>query len=159
MVEIVIVLAFGIGVVAGLRAFTPLMLIAGFAYCGWIDLSTTNFSFMASVVTLGITTALAFGEYVGDVLPSTPKRTSPPALIARILTGALSGACLCAAVNRSTVIGASGGALGAVAGAFGAYNLRKYIVERLKLKDILVAIPEDIFAIGLGATILLILIK
>jgi uncharacterized membrane protein len=47
---------------------------------------------MGSTVAVIIFTLLAVVELVADQLPSTPSRTAPPGLIARIVLGGLSGA-------------------------------------------------------------------
>jgi len=83
-------------------------------------------------------------------LPSTPSRTAPPGLIARILTGGLSAAVVAAAGGRDARIGAALGALGGVAGAFGGYQLRTGLVRALRVPDFVIAILEDIVAIGGG---------
>jgi uncharacterized membrane protein len=45
-------------------------------------------------------------------------------------------------VNQLLVIGALLGGAGAVAGTFGGYTVRKNLVGRLKIKDVLVAIAK-----------------
>jgi uncharacterized membrane protein len=40
--------------------------------------------------------------------------------------------------------------LGAVIGTLGGYQVRKNLVKALNVKDIFVAIPEDLIAIGLA---------
>jgi uncharacterized membrane protein len=47
-------------------------------------------------------------------------------------------------------IGAALGGLGALLGAFAGYELRKCLVAGLNVKDIFIAIPEDLIAIGLA---------
>jgi uncharacterized membrane protein len=42
------------------------------------------------------------------------------------------------------------GGIAAIIGAFTGYNIRKRLVPVLGTKDIAVAIPEDLVAIGLG---------
>jgi uncharacterized membrane protein len=71
-------------------------------------------------------------------------------LIARIVTGGLSGACLYASAGQSWLPGAALGGIGAVLGTFGGYQVRTRLVGALKVKDIFVAIPEDLVAIGLA---------
>jgi uncharacterized membrane protein len=71
-------------------------------------------------------------------------------LITRILTGAFSAACLWASSGRFLLTGALLGAIGAVAGTFGGYQARTRLVRGLKVKDIFVAVPEDLVAIGLA---------
>ena len=97
-------LALLIGVIAGLRAMTAPAVLSWAAGLGWIDVSGTWLSFLASVWTRWIFTGLALAELVRDQLPSTPPRTEPVQFGTRILMGALCGAVLA---------GLSGGLLGA----------------------------------------------
>jgi uncharacterized membrane protein len=105
---------------------------------------------MSSVWAIAIFTVLAVLELVADQLPSTPSRTASFGLSARIVTGALSGACLGVAGGATLLQGALAGALGGVAGAFGGYQARVGLVRALRVPDFAVAIPEDLIAIGLG---------
>ena len=102
------------------------------------------------MVAVVIFTLAAVAEYVTDQLPSTPARTVPMQLIARLLMGALSGACICVSAGQSLLVGAVLGAIGAAIGTYGGYHARKALVNSLKVKDILIAIPEDLIAIGLA---------
>ena len=148
--NVVFLLAIGIGVVAGLRSMTAPAIVSWAATTGWLNLHGSPFAFMGSTVTVVITSLLAAGELIADKLPTIPKRTALAPLLARIVVGGLCGACLCAAARQPLVIGALSGGAGAVAGAFGGYAVRKNLVSRLKIKDVLVAITEDVIAIGLG---------
>src|SRR5450631_1014856 len=143
-------LTFGIGFVAGLRTMTAPAVVAWAAHLGWINLSGTPLAFMGSIWAVAIFTLGALGEYVADQLPNTPPRTAPIGLSARVVTGLLCGACLGVAAGVSLWLGAIVGAIGAVAGAFGGYQARVGLVRGLQVKDIAVAIPEDLVAIGLG---------
>jgi uncharacterized membrane protein len=146
----ILALAFGIGVVAGLRALTAPTAVAWAAHLGWLNLQESRLAFMASTWAVILFSILAVFELVGDLLPKTPKRTAPGPLIARIFSGALCGACVCAAANQSLLIGAALGALGAVVGAFAGYEVRKRLVTGLNVKDIVIAIPEDLIALSLA---------
>lgn len=147
---IVLAAAFGIGVVAGLRCLTAPALVSGAAYLGWLNLSNSPFAFMGSLIAVIILTLMAVAEYVSDVLPNTPSRTAPRSLIARFVSGAFTGACLCAVGGQSLIAGILLGGIGAIAGTFGGYEIRKRLVQALGVKDIFVAIPEDLLAIALG---------
>jgi uncharacterized membrane protein len=140
--------AVGIGIVAGLRAMTAPAAVTWAAYLGWLNLHGSPLAFMGSMVAVAIFTVGAIGEYIADKLPKTPSRTAPLGLIARIVTGGLSGACVCAAAGQSLLVGVVLGAIGAVIGAFGGYQVRTRLVRALNVKDIFVAIPEDLVAIG-----------
>jgi uncharacterized membrane protein len=143
-------LAFGIGIVAGLRTFTAPAAVSWAAHLGWLNLQGSPFAFMGSTVAVAILSLAAIGEYVNDVLPKTPSRTKPGPLVARIVTGGLSGACLCASANQSLIVGAVLGAAGGVIGAFAGYQARTRLVSGLKVKDMFIAIPEDVVKIAIG---------
>jgi uncharacterized membrane protein len=143
-------LAFSIGVVAGLRSLTAPAVVAWAAHLGWINLHGTPLSFVGSVWAVTIFTLLALAELVADQLPKTPSRTAPVGLSARIVTGALTGACLAVAGGVTPWLGALAGSLGGIAGAFGGYHARVGLVRALRVPDFAIAIPEDLIAIGLG---------
>ncbi len=145
-----LLLAFGIGVVAGLRSLTAPVVVAWAAYLGWINLHDSPLAFMGSKWSVGIFTVLALVELVADQLPSTPARTAPVGLCARIFTGGLSGACLAVAGGGALVVGAVAGAIGGVVGAFGGYQARVGLVRSLRAPDVVIAVPEDVVAIALG---------
>lgn len=146
----ILVFAFGIGVAAGLRSLTPPAVVAWAAHLGWLNLSNSPLAFMGSIIVVVIFSLLALFELFADLQPSTQKRTAPVPLIARIVTGGLCGACVCAAANQSLIVGAILGALGGVIGAFAGYETRRKLVGALKIKDIFIALPEDLVAIGLA---------
>ena len=143
-------LTFGIGFVAGLRTMTAPAVVAWAAHLGWINLSGTPLAFMGSTWAVGIFTLGALGEFIADQLPTTPARTVPIQLGARIVMGLLTGACLGIAAGMSLWLGAIVGAIGTIAGTFGGYHARVGLVRGLQVKDIAVAIPEDLVAVGLG---------
>jgi uncharacterized membrane protein len=105
---------------------------------------------MGSKWTVVIFTVLALVEFIGDQLPSTPPRTGAVGLSARIVTGTLTGACLAVAGNAGLWWGAIAGIVGAVAGAYGGYHARVGLVRSLRVRDFVIALPEDAIAIGLG---------
>lgn len=147
---LVLVLAFLIGVVSGLRSLTAPAVVAWAAHLDWIHLNKTPLSFMGSTAAVAISTMLAVVELVADQLPSTPSRTKPPGLIARIVLGALCGAVIASSGAQSIAIGAVLGAGGGVAGAFGGYQVRTRLVKALKVRDFVIATLEDAVAIGVG---------
>ena len=146
-------LALGIGFVAGLRTLTAPAAVSWAAHLGWLDLGQTKLAFMGSTAAVAIFSLLAVAEFVGDVLPFTPSRTTPGPLVARVISGGFCGACLCAAAGQSLLVGALLGGLGGVIGAFVGYQARTRTVRALQVKDIYVAIPEDIIAVALALLI------
>jgi uncharacterized membrane protein len=141
-------MAFLIGVIAGLRSLTPPAVLAWAAHLGWLDLHASPLAFMGSTAAVAIFTVLAIGELIADQLPSTPSRTKPPGLIARIVMGGLSGAVVAAAGSQSIAIGELLGVAGGVAGTFAGYEARTRLVRALKAPDIVIACLEDAVAIG-----------
>ena len=148
MLNHVFILALGIGIVAGLRSLTAPAAVAWAAHLHWLNLQGSPLAFMGSTAAVAIFSVLAIGELVADKLPTTPKRTAPPPLIARIITGGLCGACLCASTGQSLVAGALLGGIGGVIGAFLGYNIRRRL--DLHVKDLVVAVCEDVIAVGLA---------
>jgi uncharacterized membrane protein len=144
----VILLAFLIGVASGLRSLTAPAAVAWAAHLGWVNLGGTLLSFMGSTAAVAIFTLAALGELVADKLPSTPSRTAPPGLIARIVLGGLCGASLSAAGMQSIALGAAIGVAGGLAGTFAGHKARTGLVRALKVRDIGIALLEDAVAIG-----------
>jgi uncharacterized membrane protein len=141
-------LAFLIGVVAGLRSLTAPAIVAWAANLGWIHLGGTKHAFMASSFTVGIFSILAIAELIADKLPKTPKRTAAVGLIARIVLGGLSGASLSLAGHQGSHVGLFLGAIGGVVGAYAGYFARTGTVRALHLPDFVIALAEDAIAIG-----------
>jgi len=144
------VLAFLIGVVAGLRAMTAPAAVSWAARLGWLNLSGTPLAFMGAAATPYIFTVLALGELVNDKLPKTASRKSPPQFIGRILSGALCGASIGAAAGDGLVAGLILGILGAVAGTLGGYEFRSRLTQALGGKGFPIALLEDVIAIALA---------
>jgi uncharacterized membrane protein len=142
--------AAGIGLVAGLRSLTAPAAVSWASHLGWLNLHGSPLAFMGSPVAVAIFSPLAIAELVGDILPKTPSRTAAGPLVARIVMGGLTGACLYASANQALLAGAVLGGIGAVVGAFGGYQARTRLVNRLRVKDLFIAIPEDLVAIGLA---------
>ena len=140
---------------AGLRSLTAPAVVAWGAHLGWLNLHGSPLAFMGSTASVVIFSLLAIGELIADKLPMTPKRTAAAPLLARIITGGLCGACLFAAAGKSLVAGAILGGTGGVIGAFLGYEVRKRLVNNLHIKDLIVAVCEDLFAVGLAFFVVL----
>jgi len=139
--------AFLIGFFAGLRSLTAPATTAWAAHLGWLKL-VRPLSFIGSIPSIVIFTVLAGVELVVDKLPNTPNRTSPPALIARILTGGLTGACISMSGGQGVYLGAGLGAVGGIVGSFAGYRARSGLVKTLGAPDIYIAIVEDLVTVG-----------
>jgi uncharacterized membrane protein len=130
----VLLLAFGIGFVSGLRAMTSLaalMLVRGGLW--------------------GYVFALAaIGEYVADAWPKIPSRTVLPSIVVRPLSGAIAGWLIVVMHGDGTPwIGAVAGLVGALAGTYGGHAARVAAIARIGALP--AAITEDIIAIALAA--------
>src|SRR6266513_1549858 len=138
----VFVLALAIGTVAGLRSLTAPGVVAWGAHLGWLNLHGSPLAFMGSTAAVTIFSLLALGELIADKLPMIPKRTAPAPLLARVVTGGLCGACLCAAVGNSLLAGTLLGGIGGIFGAFLGYSIRRHL--DFHVKDLVIAVCEDV---------------
>lgn len=139
--------AFLIGIFAGLRSLTAPAMTAWAVYMGWLKLEGP-LSLIGSLPAVVILTLLAIGELVVDKLPKTPNRTAPLGLIARLVTGGVTGACVTAAGGQGAFAGGLLGAIGGIVGCFGGYYARRRLVKALGAPDIYVALVEDVVAIA-----------
>ena len=67
----------------------------------------------------------AVSELIADKLPFTPSRLKAGPLASRIVSGAVCGAAIYGVVEQPLQEGAVLGGLGAIAGAFAGYHMRK----------------------------------
>ncbi len=144
-------LALLIGIVAGLRSFTAPAVVAWAAYAQWINLSGHWLAWVGSLVAVIIFTVLALGELGLDKSPKTPSRTAPPSFIARIGSGAFSGAVIGTGFGHLwTALGA--GAIGAVLGTLGGHHVRARLAGSFG-RDLPAALLEDAVAVLGGLAI------
>ena len=139
--------AFLIGLFAGLRSLTPPAAVAWAVYLGWLKLARP-LSLIGSLPAVIILSLLAITEVMFDKLPNTPNRTAPLGLVARIVTGGLTGACVSRGGGKSALVGAGLGVLGGIVGCFGGYHTRAWLGKTLRQPDFNVALLEDLIAIG-----------
>src|SRR5215831_10001438 len=99
----VLALAFFIGVLNGLRSFTPPAATAWAAHLRWIKLPGA-LALIGAGPMVAIFTLLAAFELVADKMPWIPDRISTMSLILRGIMGALTGACVAAAGGQSAGI-------------------------------------------------------
>src|SRR6476620_9820558 len=93
MIILAVILA---GLASGLRTFTATAVVAWAVHGDHIAVSGTPFAFMADHTALLLLSLAAIGEYVFDLLPFAPPRTSMPSLLARIVMGTFAAAVLLA---------------------------------------------------------------
>lgn len=144
-------LAFLLGATAGPRTSAPLATISWAARLGWVDLKDSKLSMLARPKAVWVTTPMALGELVADKLPSTPSRTEPGGVAARVATGALSGAALAGGRSAEAALA---GAVGALAATYLGHTIRTR-VSRAIGKDWPVAGTEDLLAFGGAALVCL----
>jgi uncharacterized membrane protein len=143
----VLALAFVIGVLNGLRSFTPPAAAAWAAHLRWIKLQGA-LALIGSVPVVAIFTLLAAFELVADKMPWIPDRITTMSLVARGVMGALTGACVAAAGGQWAGIGAACGVGGSMAGAFAGYHARMRSAKALGVPDIYVALVEDLICVA-----------
>ena len=144
----ILVLAVAIGFIAGLRSMTAPAVVAWAVSFEWLGLEGTPLAFLGSAAARSILLVLMVGELVLDKLPFTPNRTRPGSFMGRVATGALSGAALSAGLGGSLLFGALAGGTGAVAGTLAGYRARTGLVRALGVPDYVVAVLEDVVAVG-----------
>lgn len=122
-----------LGIVSGLRSFTsPAVLVL-----------LTRGGIAGIVVSI-----FAVLEYVGDLLPQSPARTSTGPLVFRMLSGAFVGWTFVALHGGTPIVGCIIGIIGALAGTFGGYHARMRAIAAIGA--IPAALAEDVVAIGLA---------
>jgi uncharacterized membrane protein len=145
---VILLYAFLLGCVCGLRSMTAPAVVAWGAHLGWLHLDGSLLALFANKISLVIFSLFALGELIADKLPFIPRRTQAGPLGVRILFGAVCGAAICISVAASPMLGAVLGGLGGVAGAFAGYTYRHRLSSMVP--DMLLALIEDLVAVGGG---------
>src|ERR1700750_1924956 len=119
-----------IGIVAGLRAMTPLAVLAWGAMLGWINLADAPHgawcAWIGSIIAVIVLSILAVGELITDQLPKTPSRQGPAQFGARIVIAGLAGGVTGTPFGHIfSAIGA--GIIGAVLGTLGGSAARGFL--------------------------------
>lgn len=139
-----------LGVVAGMRSQLPLALLSLAARQR--DQDQQNLPrVVASPKVTALLLASAAGELVVDKLPFTPSRLRPGSLVVRAGLGSLAGALLVRESGLQPVCGAALGAVGALAGAYAAHDVRAGLVAATGAPDPLFALLEDVTAVAIGS--------
>jgi uncharacterized membrane protein len=140
-----LVLAFLIGVIAGLRAMTAPAAVSWAAFLGLLNLEGTWLAFLGYQFTPWILTVLAIGELITDQLPTTPSRKLLLPFTTRIIMGSLCGGAI-ALQSGSLLGGLVVGAVGGIAGTLGGADGRARLAAAFG-KDRPAALIEDSVAI------------
>jgi uncharacterized membrane protein len=137
-----------LGMTVGLRTMTAIAVLCWFA---WLQLLPQHgwASWAGSLVAVIVFTLCAVAEYGVDTLPSTPSRTAPVGLTARIVFGALVGGLAAHAIIEPVAGGMIFGLVGTLIGAFGGVRVRMYWAKALG-RDLPVALLESAIALGLA---------
>jgi uncharacterized membrane protein len=143
----VFVLAFLIGFFTGLRSLTPIAVTAWGAHLGLLTLPHA-LAWLGTIPGAVVFSLGAIAELIADKLPTTPARTAPLGLAARMVMGGLAGACIASAGGQGMVAGAMVAIAGALAGTFGGYQARMRLTKALQPLGFGVALLEDFVAIG-----------
>lgn len=144
----VLLFAFLLGVVCGLRSMTAPAVVAWGAHLGWLHFGRSWLAFFAYRISLILFSLFALGELVADKLPFIPGRTQPGPLVVRIIFGTICAAALAVSGAASPLVAGVLGAVGAVAGAYAGYAYRTRLAG--KAPDLVLALIEDLVAVGGG---------
>jgi uncharacterized membrane protein len=141
----------GLATTAGLRSMAAPALLARAVRRG--DLRAPDLPALGYPKVSALLALLAVGEMIADKTPLVPSRTSAPALLGRLLSGALAGATLFAAEGRQRNSGAILGALSAFAAAHAGERLRAAGVQK-GIPDPILGTLEDKIVLALGRRVL-----
>ena len=145
----------GLGFISGMRAtFAPALTAYFFSKKPNAALAKSKIGFIQSPAAAVVTKLLSAGEIVGDKLPNTPSRTIAPQVIARVASGAFTGAVFSTANRDHVVKGILIGGVTALAATFTTYHIRKYVSKTTFIKEPVTGAFEDAFAIETGILLL-----
>lgn len=135
-----------LGFITGMRTMTPITVLCWF---GWLRLLPLDpwATWAGKLPVVLAFTFLAALEYAADKYGKSPRPTRPTVLTIRFFFGGLIGAIIATSLDAPTSEGVILGILGALLGAFCAYELRHQLTRRLGCKTWHVTLSEDIFAV------------
>jgi uncharacterized membrane protein len=137
-----------LGFITGMRTMTPMAVLCWFAWLKLLPVEGSWAWWAASLpVVIGFT-VLAVAEYAADKMGQSPRPTRPLVLVVRFFFGGLVGAILAAGIDASGTEATILGVLGALVGAFVAYELRHQLTSRIGCKVWHVTLTEDVFAVA-----------
>jgi uncharacterized membrane protein len=142
--------ALGLGAISGLRSLSGPAFVSRAASHGHLDLEGTPLAFLGSSRLSKALVLMELGELVGDKLPMTPSRTTPPPLLGRAISGAVVGAAIFVSEGRRATTGAALGSTAAIVAALAGEWIRALAVEKTGLPDPVVALAEDATVLLVG---------
>ncbi len=143
-----------LGAVSGMRSMAAPAIVSRLASSGLLPLEESQISFLTNPTTTKATAILAAGEAIADKLPFIPNRTQAGPLIARAVSGAMSGAAFSTGQKRSALFGALCGMAAAIGATYGAFKLRQLADKRLHIPDTFAAVAEDALVATTGYLLL-----
>ena len=147
--------AIALGAVAGMRAVAaPAVLSHFLANDPAGALYNTRLRYLQRPYVATTLKYLACAELIGDKLPLAPDRIKPMQLGARLLSGAVVGATVAGANEKSKLNGALLGMAGALAASYGFYFLRKVLGQKSGLPDMALGLAEDALAATGGIAVM-----
>ncbi|HEY2039644.1 MAG TPA: DUF4126 family protein [Edaphobacter sp.] len=135
-----------LGFITGMRTMTPIAVLCWFAWLGLLPVDAWA-AWSSKLPVVIAFTLLAALEYLADKYGRTPRPTRPTVLLVRFFFAGLVGAIIATALDAPGIEGVILGVLGALVGAFAAYQLRRQLTRRIGCKTWHVTLSEDIFAI------------
>lgn len=142
--------ALGLGAISGLRSLSGPAFVSRAASRGKLNLVGSSLAFLGSSRLSKVLVVMELGELIGDKLPMTPSRVSPPPLLGRAGSGAVVGAAVFVSEGRRATTGAALGSTAAIGAAFAGERLRALIVEKTGLPNPVVALAEDAIVLIVG---------
>jgi uncharacterized membrane protein len=139
---------FGVSVLCGFRAFTPIAVVSWLAVWGWMPVAGSPFWFVGKEIFAIAISILAVVELIGDKLPKTPSRIQLMPLAARFVTGGVCAGAFAFSAGQWWLPGLVLGGAGSLVGAFTGYYARREIVQRLRIPDMIVALLEDFVTVA-----------
>ena len=142
------------GAIAGMRSMSAPKMVSQFSEVGIIPEDGAPMAWLNHPTVSKALDFLSTGERIADKLPFIPARTQAGPLIARGLSGGISGAAISARTKRPWWAGALIGAATAIGASFGAYRLRKWIHDEFKIPDAVTGVVEDAVVAAAGYMVL-----
>lgn len=139
-----------LGAVAGIRSMAGPAVVGQLSNAGLFPEEGSPLGWLNHEGVGKVLQVLQTGESLADKLPFIPSRTEAGPLVARALTGGISGAAVCTAAKRPWWVGALIGAGAAIGASFGATKLRQWATKEHDVPDRVVGVIEDAVVAGAG---------